>query len=135
MNKEPLSIGSSHPSMLATNSNASIQLYQNHLEKILAATGVFFSVKFGRKISITHLLLVNSWAMAVLTYGHPRFLVPLLPSLFILAAYAADSLLKMDRKAFGIVMGLILSVNLLIAIWFPQIRAFVEGPLKTMLLR
>ena len=101
----------------------------------LAAMGVFFSVKFGRKISITHLLLVNFWAMAVLTYGHPRFLVPLLPSLFILAAYATDSLLKMDRKAFGIVMGLILSVNLLIAIWFPQIRAFVEGPLKTMLLR
>lgn len=101
----------------------------------LAAMGVFFSVKFGRKISITHLLLVNFWAMVILTYGHPRFLVPLLPSLFILAAYAINSSLKMDKRTFGIVMGLILGVNLLILIWFPQIQAFVEGPLKTMLLR
>jgi hypothetical protein len=35
MNKVLLSIGSSHPSMLATSSNASTQLYQNHLEKVL----------------------------------------------------------------------------------------------------
>jgi len=36
MNKALLSTGSSHPSMLATSSNVSTRLYQNHLEKALA---------------------------------------------------------------------------------------------------
>jgi len=46
MNSEPLSIGSSPASMLATSLNVSILLYQNHPEKVL----VWFSLDSIRKI-------------------------------------------------------------------------------------
>jgi hypothetical protein len=48
MNNEQLSIGSSIPSMLATNSSVSIQLYQNHREKVLGG----LSYEFSRKLEI-----------------------------------------------------------------------------------
>ena len=48
MNNEPLSIGSSLPPMLATSSNVSIQLYQNHREKVLAACSYYSLISLQR---------------------------------------------------------------------------------------
>lgn len=82
-----------------------------------------------------HLLPCYFWFMAFLTYGHTRFVVPLLPSLFIAAAFGLDALWRRGWHILVGVVGSIVGLNLLTVLFFPQIRDFVEGPLKSFLLR
>ena len=82
-----------------------------------------------------HFLPCYFWSMAFLTYGQTRFIVPLLPSLFIAAAFGLDALWRRGWRMLVGVMGSILGFNVLIVLFFPQIRDFVEGPLKSFLLR
>lgn len=82
-----------------------------------------------------HLLPCFFWFMAFLTYGQTRFIVPLLPSLFIAAAFGLDALWRRGWRVSVGVMGSILGFNLLLGLFFPQIRDLAEGPLKSFLLQ
>lgn len=101
-----------------------------------ALVGAVLWIREGKEwMPLHHLLPCYFWFMAFLTYGQTRFIAPLLPSLFIAAAFGLDALWRRGWHILVGVVGSIVGLNLLMVLFFPQIRDFVEGPLKSFLLR
>lgn len=87
------------------------------------------------RTSILNLLVLYPWLMAILTYGQPRFRVPFLPYYILFAVFGIAFLFRNNIKLALLVITSVVGANLLVVAFFPQIYAFVEGPLKGFLLR